>query len=65
MSASKPWEVHTRQRVDGTWLFWIIAPNNATVAKSCHRYTTERGAIRAARKMFRDIACWGGEVVVR
>lgn len=51
MSANKPWKVHTQQRIDGTWMFWIIAPNNATVAKSCRRYTTERGAIGGAGKM--------------
>lgn len=51
VSTGKPWKVHTQQRMDDTWMFWIIAPNNATVAKSCRRYTTERGAIRGAVKM--------------
>ena len=65
MSARKPWKVHTQQWMDDSWGFWILAPNNATVAKSCHKYTTEKGAVQGAVNL---LAAWrtnGIEVVER
>lgn len=47
----KPWQIRTQQWMDDTWGFWIVAPNSAVVAKSCCKYTTEAGAVRAAVKM--------------
>lgn len=65
MTVKRPWKVHTQQWVNDRWGFWILAPNNATVAKSCHEYTTERGAIQSAVNL---LAAWrtnGIEVVER
>lgn len=51
MSARKPWRIRTQQWTDNTWAFWIIAPNNTTIARSCHPYTSRRGAINGAAKL--------------
>jgi hypothetical protein len=51
MSAPRPWKVHTQQRMDDSWMFWILAPNNATVAKSCHHYKTQNSAVKGAVKL--------------
>lgn len=56
---------HTQQWIDDSWGFWVVAPNNATVAKSTRRYTTERGARRAALRMLYAWNSNGVRVVVR
>ena len=63
---AKPYEVRTQQSFqDDRWMFWIIAPNNATVGKSARRYTTERGAVRAAVNMLNAWRNNGIKVVTR
>jgi hypothetical protein len=47
------------------WMFWILAPNNITVAKSTHRYATERAAIKAAVKVLAAQHTNGVEVTTR
>jgi uncharacterized protein YegP (UPF0339 family) len=61
----KPWLVHTQQDMNDQWMFWVLAPNNATVAKSCRRYTTERGAVRGAVNMLDAWRSNGIEVMTR
>lgn len=40
--------VYAQQRLDDKWIWWITAPNHATLARSARSYATERAAITAA-----------------
>lgn len=61
----RPYEISTQQSMDGWWMWWINAPNNATVARSCRHYTTESGAERAAVKLLNAWRTNGIKVVRR
>jgi uncharacterized protein YegP (UPF0339 family) len=63
----KPYKIVTQESYNPAdrWMFWIVAPNNATVAKSCRWYTTRRGAERAAVKLLNAWRSNGIEVVPR
>jgi hypothetical protein len=65
MSGRKPYRITPQQTMDDRWIWWITAPNNVTVARSCRKYTTERGAVQGAINV---LAAWktsGIEVIKR
>lgn len=41
--------VYAQETMDNKWIWWITAANNASVARSCRSYATERAAIKAAK----------------
>lgn len=40
--------VYAQETICGKWVWWITAANHAPLARSCRKYATERGAIKAA-----------------
>lgn len=45
------YKLHPQETLDGKWIWWLIAPNNVAIAKSCRKYKTQRGAVQAALKV--------------
>lgn len=65
MTKKRPYRVTTQQDINGQWMFWISAPNHITIARSCQKYTTEKGAISAAVNLLNAWRSNGIEVIER
>jgi uncharacterized protein YegP (UPF0339 family) len=63
MSTRRPYRITPQQDFNDQWGFWITAPNHATVARSCRKYTTEKGAVQAAVNLLNAWRSNGIEVV--
>lgn len=60
----RPYQVRISPRDgDGKYMFWIMSPNNRTLAKSTNNYRTRGAAEHAARGLVKALASNGIEVI--
>ena len=61
----RPYQITPQQDLNDQWMFWITAPNHATIATSCRTYTTEKGAVQAAVNLLNAWRSNGIKVIER